>query len=230
MSRLFAISDLHLSFSADKPMDVFRGWENYTERLKANWNRTVRPEDTVVIAGDTSWCMNIDDAFPDFDFIHSLNGKKIFLKGNHDFWWTTANKINTFFKENGFEDFSILYNNFYTNGKIALCGTRGWLYDGKGEFDKKVIMRECGRLERSLSSAVSEGLEPIVFLHYPPAYGEFVSEEIMEILKKYNIKSLYYGHIHGSGFNNSLKEFDGIKMQIISCDCIDFTPFYICEY
>lgn len=230
LSNLFGISDLHLSFGNDKPMDIFHGWENYTERLYANWNRVVKPEDTVVIAGDISWSNSLEDAIDDFKFIHSLNGKKIILKGNHDFWWSTANKINTFLKENGFDDIKILHNNFYDNGKTAICGTRGWIYDGKGEFDKKVISRECGRLEKSISEAIKFDLKPTVFLHYPPAYGEFVCEEIINILEKYNIKSIFYGHIHGSGYNNSLKNYKDIKMQIISCDCIDFTPFFISEY
>ena len=229
LANLFCISDLHLSFGADKPMDVFHGWENYTDRIKANWNRVVKPDDTVVLIGDTSWSIGTENALPDFKFIHSLPGKKIFLKGNHDYWWTTANKIKGFFKENGFNEMEILHNNFHTNGKIALCGTRGWLYDG-AKANEKVVLRECGRLETSIKGAVENGLEPIVFLHYPPAYGEFVCEEIVDVLNKYNIKTLYYGHIHGSGYNHSLKNIGDISMKLVSCDCIDFTPHYITEY
>ena len=168
--NLFAISDLHLSFGSDKPMDVFRGWENYTDRLKANWNRLVGENDTVVIAGDISWSISLEGAKADFEFINSLNGKKILLKGNHDYWWGTANKINEFLKENKFDSIKILHNNFYSDGKLAICGTRGWLYDGTGEQDKKVISRECGRLQTSIKGAIDNGTEPIVFLHYPPAY------------------------------------------------------------
>ena len=225
--NLFAISDLHLSFGSDKPMDVFHGWENYTERLKANWNRLVKNEDTVVVAGDISWSISLQDAVKDFDFLNGLNGNKILLKGNHDYWWGTANKINEFLKEHGFNSINILHNNCYTDGKYAICGSRGWLYDGTGEQDKKVINRECGRLKASLEPAVKNGAEPILFLHYPPAYGEFVCEEIINVIKQYNIHNLYFGHIHGSGFNKALSRYEDIKMKLISCDCVDFTPVFI---
>ena len=210
-------------------MDVFRGWENYTERISANWKKTVKSEDTVVIGGDISWATDFAGAKADFEFLHSLPGKKILLKGNHDYWWSTVSKIIAFFKECGFDDFYVLHNNFYTNGKIALCGTRGWIYDGAA-VDEKVINRECGRLERSLSPAVEAGLDPIVFLHYPPAYGEYVSDKIADVLFKYNIKNVYYGHIHGYGFNKALSNLKDIKMKLVSADCIDFTPFFICKY
>ena len=225
--NLFAISDLHLSFGSDKPMDVFHGWENYTERLKANWNRLVKNEDTVVVAGDISWSISLQDAVKDFEFLNGLNGNKILLKGNHDYWWGTANKINEFLKELGFNSIKILHNNCYTDGKYAICGSRGWLYDGTGHQDKKVINRECGRLKASLEPAVKNGAEPILFLHYPPAYGEFVCEEIINVIKQYNIHNLYFGHIHGSGFNKALSRYEDIKMKLISCDCVDFTPVFI---
>ena len=225
--NLFAISDLHLSFGSDKPMDVFHGWENYTERLKANWNRLVKNEDTVVVAGDISWSISLQDAVKDFEFLNGLNGNKILLKGNHDYWWGTANKINEFLKEHGFNSIKILHNNCYTDGKYAICGSRGWLYDGTGEQDKKVINRECGRLKASLEPAVKNGSEPILFLHYPPAYGGFVCEEIINVIKQYNIHNLYFGHIHGSGFNKALSQYKDIKMKLISCDCVDFTPVFI---
>ncbi len=229
MSKLFTISDLHLSFGADKPMDVFHGWENYTERLAANWKRTVKEDDTVVLIGDTSWSLDLKGAIKDFKFLHSLPGKKIILKGNHDYWWSTANKINSFFADNGFSDMMILHNNYYTNGKIAICGTRGWEYDSK-ESEKKIVLRECGRLEASLKGAAEQGLKTLVFLHYPPVYADFLCEPIISVLKKYEIKQVFYGHIHGVGQNNSLKKYEDINMKLVSSDCIDFTPYYICEY
>lgn len=225
--NLFAISDLHLSFGTDKPMNVFYGWDNYTDRIKANWTRCVCAEDTVVIAGDVSWASSFEQALPDFKFINSLPGKKIILKGNHDFWWGTASKINEFLKENNLDTIKILHNNYYTDGNIAICGSRGWLYDGSGAQDKKVINRECGRIEASIKGAVDDGKQPLLFLHYPPAYGEFVCEEIIEIIKKYNINQIYYGHIHGVGKNKSLSQFGDIKMKLISADCVDFTPIFI---
>lgn len=225
--RLFAISDLHLSLCADKPMDVFSGWENYVERIENNWQKIVAPDDTVVIAGDISWGISLEQSYEDFRFLNSLNGKKILLKGNHDYWWSTASKIKTFFTENGFGSLNILHNNCYSDGEYAVCGTRGWVYDGTGEKDIKVINRECGRLARSLDEARSKGAQPIVFLHYPPVYGEYACDEILSVLKQYDIKKVYYGHIHGSGIYKTVPEFDGIQLKILSADKVGFTPVLV---
>ena len=201
MSKLFAISDLHLSFGCNKPMDVFRGWENYTERIRANWLRTVGDNDTVVIAGDISWAMDTQQALPDFMFLHDLPGKKIIMKGNHDFWWGTVSKLNGFFSENGLNDFFILHNNCYPIGKYAVCGSRGWEYDSP-QKDEKIVLRECGRIAASLNLAAFNGLEPILFLHFPPAYGDMRCEEIIGVIKEHNANTLYYGHLHGLGASN----------------------------
>lgn len=228
--NLFAISDLHLSFGVDKPMNVFRGWENHTERIAVNWKRLVAPEDTVILAGDTSWALKTEESKKDFEFIESLPGKKILLKGNHDLWWGTAKKLKEFFKDNNFNSIELLFNNCYFFDDIAVCGSRGWLYDGTSEKDEKVIKRECGRLELSLKPAIEAGKKPILFLHYPPVYGDFVCEEIFEVIKRYGITQIYYGHIHGNGFNKSVSEYDGVKMRLISCDCVDFTPVFVGQY
>lgn len=229
MNNLFAISDLHLSLGTNKQMDVFAGWENYTEKIKANWQRMVDDNDTVVIAGDISWGIDLKESKNDFAFLNSLPGKKVIIKGNHDYWWSTVSKINAFFKENGFEDFFVLNNNCYPLGKYAVCGSRGWEYDAK-QSDTKIVLRECGRIEASIKAALNNNLEPIVFLHYPPAYGGFESEEIISVLKEYNITNIYYGHIHGAGLSNAPSETRGIKLNILSCDQIDFTPKFICKY
>ena len=222
--RLFAISDLHLSLSCDKPMDVFSGWENYQNRLYDNWQKTVSAEDTVVIVGDISWGISLEEALEDFKFLNALNGKKILLKGNHDYWWSTAAKLNNFFKDNDLNTLDILYNNAYSDGQFAICGTRGWVYDGTGEKDVKVINRECGRLARSLDAAKTAGVKPIVFLHYPPVYGEFVCEEIIAVLKEYQIGCVYYGHIHGGAAYKTVPEYEGIALKILSADRLAFTP------
>jgi len=222
---IFAISDLHLSFGSNKPMDIFHGWDNHTQRLFANWKRLVNVNDTVVLPGDLSWALKLEESEKDFEFLKSLPGKKILLKGNHDLWWSTANKIHNFLKEKEFNDVEIVFNNCAVCEGYAIAGTRGWFYDNTGS--KKVLAREAGRLEASLNAAEATGLPIITFLHCPPAYGDYVCHEILDVLQKHNIKKIYYGHIHGSGFNNALKEFDGIKMQLISCDCIDFTPLKI---
>lgn len=227
--RIFTISDLHLSFGSDKPMSVFKGWENHTDRILKNWNRLVKNDDAVVLAGDTSWSIDLAGAKPDFEYLHSLPGKKIILKGNHDFWWSTANKLNIFLKENGYGDISFLHNNSYCFGDISVCGSRGWLYDGSGENDEKIIRRECGRIETSVAEGMKNGGKPIVFLHYPPVYGNFVCREICDVLNKYGITDVYYGHIHGLGRNNTVKEYNGLKLHLVSCDCVDFTPVFVDE-
>lgn len=210
-------------------MSIFKGWENHTDRILKNWNRLVKNDDAVVLAGDTSWSIDLDGAKPDFEYLHSLPGKKIILKGNHDFWWSTANKLNIFLRENGYDDISFLHNNSYNFGNISVCGSRGWLYDGSGENDEKIIRRECGRIKTSVSDGLKSGGKPIVFLHYPPAYGDFVCREICDVLTEYGITDVYYGHIHGLGRNNTVKEINGLKLHLISCDCVDFTPVFVAE-
>ena len=224
---IFALSDLHLSLSTDKSMEVFYGWENYTERIKANWKRLIKNEDTVVISGDVSWGISLEEALEDFKFINDLPGKKIIIKGNHDFWWTTMKKMQEFLRENCFDSIEILHNNSVAVGEYAVCGTRGWVYDGSGEKDEKVISRECARLETSIKDALTKNLMPIVFLHYPPFYNGYQTEGIIEVLRRYGINQIYYGHIHGNGMNFAPKDFEEIKMRLISCDCVDFTPVFI---
>ena len=224
---LYALSDLHLSFSSNKSMEVFRGWENYTQRIEANWKRMVKEEDTVVLAGDISWGMSLEGALEDFRFIEALPGKKIILKGNHDYWWNTMTKMQKFLADNKLDSITFLHNNCVEVEKFAVCGTRGWLYDGSSQLDQKVIARECGRLETSIADAVKSGLKPVVFLHYPPVYGEYTSDGILEVLERYSIDQIYYGHIHGSGKNQAPSQYKNFNMRIISCDCVDFTPIFI---
>ena len=138
---LFVMGDLHLSLSSDKSMDIFGGWENYVERIKENWNREVSPEDTVVVPGDISWAMSLKEAGADFRYIHELPGRKIILKGNHDYWWTTAAKMNNFLAENGFDSIFILHNNHYAYENYGICGTRGWINDDSEPADAKVLAR-----------------------------------------------------------------------------------------
>lgn len=223
---LFTISDLHLSLSTDKPMDVFYGWDNYVERIRANWCRLVKDADTVVIPGDISWALKLDEALEDFRFLDSLPGKKIILKGNHDLWWSTIKKLNAFFESNSIKSVTPLFNDSIIVEDRCICGSRGWFFD-KPEADKKIILREAARLERSITSAQKTGLEPVVFLHYPPAYADSYCTEIIEVLKKYGIKMVYHGHIHGSGLNNAVKKIDEIDLKLVSADCIEFTPYKI---
>jgi len=222
---IYAISDLHLSFGVDKPMNIFRGWDNHTDRIRANWCRLVKPEDTVVLAGDLSWGLKIEECEEDFRFLHNLPGRKILLKGNHDLWWNTVKKLKEFLKEKEFDSIDVVFNNCAVAEGYAIAGTRGWFFDDNS--GKKVLLREAGRLETSLKSAVDTGLPIITFLHYPPVYSDSVCYEIFDILKKYGVEKVYHGHIHGAGVNNAVKEYEGIKMVQTSCDLIDFTPIFI---
>ncbi len=224
---VFAIGDLHLSLGTDKPMDVFRGWENYVDRLKENWNSVVKDEDTVVIPGDISWAMKLEDTRTDFEFINNeLNGNKIILKGNHDYWWATAGKMNKFLADCGFDRIKILNNNAYLAEGICVVGTRGWINDGTDAFDAKVLSREEGRLRMSVQEGLKLGGEMIAFIHYPPLYGGEKNEYILRVIKAYGIKRCYYGHVHGrqSHAKAFIGEHEGTSYRMISADYIGFMP------
>lgn len=221
---LFAIADTHLSIGEDKKMDKFFGWSNYEQRLCCNWNSIVKDEDTVVVAGDISWAMKLTDTLADFEFLHELPGKKILLKGNHDYWWSTKKKMDSWLLANNFYEMSILFNNAYEYGNYAICGTRGWSYDCPVS-EQTVLLREVGRLEASINAGLSMEKEPLVFLHYPPIYGDYVCDEIMDVLKRYNIKKCWYGHLHGAARNKAVTgNVDGIEMKLISADHVGFFP------
>ena len=185
---LYVLGDTHLSLGASKPMDVFPGWNGYVERLERNWRKLIKPEDTVVLAGDISWAMRLNDTRRDFAFLQELPGQKLIMKGNHDYWWTTANKMNAYLKAEGFDTLHILHNNSYSVEGYALCGTRGWLFDVGEPHDEKVMNREIGRLKMSLDAA-EPGLEKLVFLHYPPVYTGTSAPEIVATLKEFGIKA-----------------------------------------
>lgn len=222
---IYAISDLHLSFGTNKPMNIFKGWDNHIERLTANWKRLVKPTDTVILPGDFSWALKMEESLEDFKFLENLPGKKLLLKGNHDLWWSTAKKLREFWDKYDIKSVDIVFNNCAVVEGFAIAGTRGWFYDDAS--NKKVLLREAGRLHASLTEAEKTGLPILTFLHYPPVYSNEVCNEIMDVLKSHNVKTVYYGHIHGSGAYNVVKEFEDIKFQLISCDSIEFTPYFI---
>lgn len=225
---LYAIADLHLSFSVNKPMNIFAGWEDYVERLTENWQNTVKCEDTVVIPGDISWGMNFSEVKADFDYINRLNGRKIIIKGNHDYWWNTMSKMNRFLNENGFDTISILNNNHYAYEEYGICGTRGWVKDTEEPADAKVLAREAQRLETSIKSALADGKKPLVFLHYPPVYNNEYNYDIIDVLFKYDIKQCWYGHLHGKAHRFAVcGEYDGINYQLVSGDFVQFCPKFI---
>ena len=201
---LFVLGDPHLSLGASKPMDIFPGWNDYVERLEKNWRKLIQPEDTIVLAGDISWAMRLTDTRRDFAFLQSLPGQKIIMKGNHDYWWSTANKMNAYLKAEGFDTLHILHNNSYSVEGYAICGTRGWLFDVGEPHDEKVMNREIGRLRMSLDAA-EPGLEKLVFLHYPPVYTGTSAPEIVATLKEYGIRTCYYGHLHGNAIRYAVQ-------------------------
>ena len=206
-------------------MDIFGGWQDYTQRLEANWRSLISDEDTVVIPGDISWAMSLEGAEKDFRFIHNLPGKKIILKGNHDYWWNTKKKMDAWLENKGFDTISILHNNAFKVGDCVLCGTRGWFYDAEKSADMKVLLREASRLERSIEEGKKLGDELIVFLHYPPVMQSQRCNEIFDVLKKHNIKRCFYGHLHGESTRHSVNEtVDGIKFSLISADFLSFCP------
>lgn len=227
---LYAIGDTHLSLASDKPMDVFGGrWQDYQEKLKKGLS-ILSDEDTIVLCGDISWGMSLEEALPDFQFLDSLPGKKLLLKGNHDYWWNTASKIRSFFEQNEITTLNILHNNCYYYGSTALCGTRGWFYEEQvhgGEHDKKIMNREVMRLRASLAAAGDCG-EKIVFLHYPPRFYRFICRELIAVMEEYGVKDCYYGHLHGEGHRYAVTgETEGIRYHMISSDYLNFMPVRI---
>lgn len=223
---LYAIGDLHLCLGAPKPMDVFGGtWTGYMDKLKQGMS-VIRPDDTTVLLGDLSWALGLEEAKEDFEWIDSIPGRKIILKGNHDYWWNTATKFYRFCDENGFSNQFILNNNHYEYDGFALCGTRGWFFEEErsGTHDEKVFNRELLRLETSLQSAGD--LPKIVFLHYPPRYKGYECKEILDLLKKYDVRRCFYGHLHGASHGLAQEgQWDGVEFRLVSADKLNFQPF-----
>lgn len=224
---LFVIGDLHLCFSdPSKTMSIFNGWQNYQELIEKNWKELIKDDDIVVLAGDISWGMSLQQAAPDFHFVEKLPGKKIVLKGNHDYWWTTKKKMEDFLSNEGCSSIKILHNNHFAYGSYGICGTRGWVNIPGESQDEKVLKREVQRLETSVQSAIKAGLEPIVFMHYPPIFATNFNYDILEILYRYKIKDCYYGHIHGrSAHELCVKNtYDDVNFHLISGDYLQFIP------
>ena len=226
---LYAIADLHLPLGVDKPMNIFgRAWDRYVERLEENWRERISPEDTVVLPGDFSWATYLDESERDFAFLASLPGKKYLVKGNHDYWWTTLNKMNNFLKDKGFSDIAFLQNCAVLYKDIALCGTRGWIHpqwEGFSEEDKRLYDREVLRLEASLKAAKELSERIFVFTHYPPLGTEGAANAFVEKMQEYGVERCIYGHLHGASHRRALiGERDGIRYDLASGDYLQFMP------
>lgn len=225
---LYTIADLHLPLGIDKPMDIFgKVWENYVERLADNWQSVVKENDVIVLPGDFSWATYLEQSVKDFEYLHKLNGKKILLKGNHDYWWTTMNKLREFTAECGFDDIEFLQNNSFMYEDIAICGTRGWInpgWDNFGSEDRKIFDREVLRLELSLNS-VKECNEIYVFTHYPPMPVSLKENEFVQMMKKYPVTKCIYGHLHAAAHRNAVEGIiNGIEYKLVSGDYLGFDP------
>ncbi len=230
---IYAISDLHLALSVDKPMDVFGDrWVGYMDRLEENWRRVVGEDDLVLIPGDISWATYLGEAYEDFNFIHGLPGKKIISKGNHDYWWTTASKLNKFLDGNGFSSIAFMHNNSFNIEGTPICGTRGWNMPGEDDFtpeDTKIYQRELQRLELSLRDVnIHEQNSIIVALHFPPFNSKGVFSEFLGIMQKYNVKMCIYGHLHGQAGRNAIEGLrEGIEFRLVAADHLAFCPVKI---
>lgn len=225
---LYAIGDLHLCLGAPKPMDIFGGaWEGYMDKLKEGLS-CITEEDTTVLLGDLSWALDLDEAEADFAFINEIPGRKIILKGNHDYWWSTASKFYKFCEAKGFSNMHILNNNHFEYGDIAICGTRGWFYEEErsSDHDGKVFRRELQRLETSLISAGDK--IKYVFLHYPPRYKGYECREILDLLQKYEVRRCFYGHLHGPSHALAMEGmWDGVEFRLVAADKLNFWPFTV---
>ncbi len=227
---LYAIGDLHLCLGAPKPMDVFGGkWVGYMDKLRQGLAQ-IQPGDTTVLCGDLSWALDLEQAQADFAWINDIPGRKIILKGNHDYWWSTAAKFHKFCQSNGFTEQYILNNNCYEYGDWAICGTRGWFFEEErsGEHDTKVFRRELIRLETSLKAA---GDRPkLVFLHYPPRYRGYECREIIELLEKYQVSLCCYGHLHSDSHKLAIEGvYNGVEYRLVAADYTGFCPVKILE-
>jgi len=224
---LYAIGDLHLSLTSDKSMEVFDGWQDYVSRIESALSR-LNADDTLVLAGDTSWGMNLPEAEADFRFLDQFPCRKLLIKGNHDYWWTTVSKMKAFFEEKGFTTLDFLHNNCAFYGEWALCGTRGWFQEeNQKPQDSKILNREVLRLETSLKAAEDRPI--LCFLHYPPLYQGYECPEILRLLERYRVSKCYYGHLHGPTIRRAICGSRGeTEFSLISADALEFSPKKIC--
>lgn len=227
---LYVLGDLHLAFGVNKPMDIFGGrWEGYQNKIRDGLS-VLQAKDTLVIPGDFCWALDLTQAVEDFRFLNEFPGRKLFVKGNHDYWWNTASKFTKFCQEHGFAEMYLLHNTSFDYGDYGLCGTRGWFFeeDKEGTHDEKVFRRELIRLEASLKAAGEK--QKLCFLHYPPRYRGYTCPEILDLLKKYEVKACYYGHLHGDSHKLAIEgPCGGTDFHLVAADYVHFKPVKIVE-
>lgn len=234
---IYAIGDLHLSFINNKPMDIFgENWTNHEQKIEENWKKTIKEDDLVILPGDFSWAMKLNETGKDFEFINKLPGMKVLVKGNHDYWWTTLKSMNNFICENKYKNINFLINNAYEYQNYSIVGTRGWTF-GNTDNSEKMYKRELIRLENSIQYALNNygnNNEMICAMHYPPITKQMIEQgqksEYLELMKKYNIKKCIYGHLHGKAHNEAIeKTIDGIELKLVSSDYLNFNLYKIYE-
>lgn len=228
---IYAISDLHLPAGDDKPMDVFgEHWEKHFERIRADWISRIREDDIVLLPGDLSWAMRLEDALQDLNAIGELPGKKIITRGNHDYWWSSIGRVRDKLMKNMFA----LQNDAIALDEYVFSGTRGWILptDEVQEDDKRIFKREVKRLTMSLEHArrLSPDGQLICMLHYPPLYDNMRSTEVTEVLRAYGCSHVVYGHLHGSALCGAFRGcHDGIIYHQVSCDGLGFKMHKVIE-
>ena len=228
---IYTIADLHLSFGTNKPMDIFgQNWLNYEEKIKQDWLSKVKEEDTVILPGDFSWAMYLEETEKDFNYINTLPGKKILLKGNHDYWWKTVTKMKKYLNEKNMKNIDFLYNNSYEKENKIIVGTRGWTLSEEQE-DIKLTKREIARLELSIKDGIlkyGKDKEIVVFMHYPPVTKTYMDTEYIKLMKEYNVKKCFYGHLHANSIKDAVEgKVQGIELKLVSSDGLDFKLFKI---
>lgn len=230
--KIFAIGDLHLPGKQDKPMDIFgTHWKNHWERIKDNWMKMIGSQDIVLIPGDISWAMTLDEASVDLDDIGSLPGKKVMIKGNHDYWWSSISR----FREKSHKSIYAIQNDslrLEELPQIVFCGTRSWTAPGGKEFtnhDKKIYDRELNRLKLSLDAA-KDAENIIVLLHFPPFNDKGQESEICKLIRNYPVDHVVFGHLHGDSLKGVIEgEIRGLTYHLVSCDYLNFKPKLIME-
>lgn len=233
--KLFTLADLHFNGKQNKPMDIFgTNWERHCERIEREWHSLVSADDVVLVPGDISWAMHFEDVIDDINLIASFPGTKIFIRGNHDYWWTSPTKMRETFPES----ISIIQNDSVTIGNCIIAGTRGWLLPGSngyGQEDEKIYKRELIRLEMSLSHAkrAQEGLSDgfiVLMMHYPPLGEQGVPTGFTELIDQYGVRSVVYGHLHAQSCNSAFNgRLNGVKYDLCSADYLEFKPKLILE-
>jgi len=236
---VYVIADLHLSTdNASKSMEVFgRRWQDYQNKIESNWNKLVTENDTVIVPGDISWALSLEDAISDLRFLNSLSGKKIIMKGNHDFWWSSVTKMKALFEKEGFDNLDILNNNALEVENYIITGSRGWFVDPSTQTKstnadfEKINNREVIRLKIGLDAAKAlqeqTSKEIVAFFHFPPVWSGFKNDKILAMLEEYGVRRCYFGHIHGTYTSSGIFTSNNLSLRLISADFLDFIPLYI---